>query len=94
MLRLAMWRAGHDGLAGELLDPRTCRPRPAADVLRALLDHLRPALQDTGDIDEVVTRLEDVGRRGTGARRQREVYARTGSLHDVVADLAERTVGR
>jgi carboxylate-amine ligase len=93
LLRLAMWRAGHDGVDGELLDPRTHEPRPAGEVLEALVDHVRPALEDAGDLDEVVSRLWDVRRRGNGARRQREVHARTGSLQEVVADLAAGTVG-
>ena len=43
LLRLAMWRAGHDGVDGVLVDPVTSRPEPAAAVLRRLLDHIRPA---------------------------------------------------
>ena len=93
MLRLAMWRAGHDGLDGELLDPSTMRPQPAKDVLQSLLDHVRTALEEYGDLDEVTSRLEDVTQRGNGARRQREVHAGTGSLQDVVAMLAAETVG-
>jgi carboxylate-amine ligase len=91
MLRLAMWRAGHDGLDGDLLDPRTMRPQPAGDVLRCLLDHVRPTLEGCGDLDEVTSRLADVERRGNGARRQREVHARHGSLQAVVSDLAAAT---
>jgi carboxylate-amine ligase len=93
LLRLAMWRAGHDGVDGELLDPRTNEPRPADEVLDTLVDHVRPALEDAGDLDEVAGRLAEVRRRGSGARRQREVHARTGSLQEVVADLAAGTVG-
>jgi carboxylate-amine ligase len=92
MLRLAMWRAGHDGVDGELLDPRTSRPRPASDVLLALLDHVGPALRDAGDLEAVRSMLADVLHRGNGARRQREVHARTGSLQEVVADLAAATM--
>ncbi len=94
VLRLATWRAGHDGVDGQLLDPLTMRPRPAEDVLQSLLDHVRPALEDNGDLDEAASRLSDVVLRGNGARRQREVHARTGSLHDVVAELAAETVAR
>jgi glutamate---cysteine ligase / carboxylate-amine ligase len=70
------------------------RPRPADEVLRSLLDHVRPALEEHGDLDEVASRLDDVVRRGNGARRQREVHARSGNLHDVVAELAAETVRR
>jgi glutamate---cysteine ligase / carboxylate-amine ligase len=92
MLRLAMWRAGHDGLDGELLDPRTMRPRKADDVLRTVLDHVRPALEEHGDLDEVTSRLAELRQRGNGARRQREAHVRTGNLHEVVAELAAETV--
>ena len=94
MLRLAMWRAAHDGLDGDLLDPLTMRPQPARKVLQSLLGHVRPALEEHGDLDEVTSRLEAVTRRGNGARRQREVHARTGNLQDVVAMLAAETVAR
>src|SRR3954449_1875222 len=33
LLRVAAWRAGRSGLAGELVHPETHRPAPAADVL-------------------------------------------------------------
>jgi glutamate---cysteine ligase / carboxylate-amine ligase len=94
MMKLAMWRAAHDGLDGDLLDPLTMRPQPAKQVLQSLLDHVRPALEEHGDLDEVTSRLADVARRGNGARRQREVHARTGNLQDVVAMLAAETVAR
>ena len=35
LLRLATWRAGHDGLDGVLVDPATSRPVPAAVVVVA-----------------------------------------------------------
>jgi carboxylate-amine ligase len=94
MLRLAMWQAGREGLTGDLLDPRTMRPRPAADVLADLLEHVRPALADSGDEALVEHRLEQVLSRGTGARRQRATYERTGDLADVVADATRVTAGR
>lgn len=90
-LRLARWKAGREGLDGELLDPRGFRPRAAGDVVELLLGYVRPALAATGDEATVERLLEDVLRRGTGARRQREVLARTGRLADVVADAVELT---
>jgi glutamate---cysteine ligase / carboxylate-amine ligase len=91
LLRLATWRAGHDGVDGSLLDADTARPRPAAEVLGDLLVHLMPALAKAGDLDAVERRLAAVLRRGTGARRQREVGA-AGDLASVVADLARITL--
>jgi carboxylate-amine ligase len=91
LLRLATWRAGHDGVDGTLLDPLTGRPRAAADVLGDLLAHVADALAAAGDLEAVVHQLGVVLERGTGARRQREVGAR-GDLASVVADLARATV--
>ena len=90
VLRLAAWRAGRSGVDGELLDPATWRPAPAADVLARLVDHVTPALEDAGDLDAVRALLETVLRRGTGARRQREVAARAGDLESVVRDAIHR----
>lgn len=45
VLRIAAWQAGRAGLEGRLLHPRTMRPEPAADVVRALLTHVRDALE-------------------------------------------------
>ena len=94
MLRLANWQAGRAGVAGPLLDPLSGRPRPARDVLGALLEHLRPALEDSDDLALVEEGLERVLTVGTGATRQRLVLERTGQLTDVVAELARVTAGR
>lgn len=93
LLRLATWRASHDGLDGELLDPRTARPRPAGDVVAELLEHVGPALRAAGDEALTGDRMATVLARGTGARRQRAVLRRTGSLAAVVADAVRVTAG-
>jgi len=93
LIRLATWRAGRSGVEDVLLDPADWRPRPAAEVIGALLDHVRPALVRSGDLALVEAGVEDVLARGTGARRQREVLARSGRLSDVVLDAVELTAG-
>ncbi|MFD4028567.1 glutamate--cysteine ligase [Streptomyces sp. NPDC058576] len=93
LLRAASWQAGRSGLEGRLVHPRTRRPEPAPDVLRALLDHVRDALEDSGDLTAVETALAAVDRRGNGARIQRETLARTGSLRDTVAECVRITAG-
>ncbi len=93
MLRLATWQAGREGVSGSLLDPVTHRPRPAREVLSALVDHLRPALEDAGDLAMVEERLARVLERGNGADRQRSVLGRTGRLSEVAADIARVTAG-
>ena len=93
MVRLATWQASKEGLDGLLLDPYTCAARPAPDVVAALLDHVRPALEAAGDLERVNARLEEILTSGSGARRQRAVMARTHRMADVVADLARVTAG-
>jgi carboxylate-amine ligase len=93
VLRLAAWRAGRSGLTGELVDPRTGRPAPAAEVLGALLEHVRPALADAGDEQRVAEGLAELLRRGTGADLQRQVHEQTGDLAAVVRAAVAVTAG-
>ena len=94
MLRLGTWQAGRYGVGGDLLDPLTLSPRAAAEVVTDLVEHVRPALAASGDEALVEFQVGEVLRRGNGADRQRTVFARTGQLADVVADLARVTSGQ
>ncbi|WNZ14123.1 glutamate--cysteine ligase [Streptomyces sp. 11x1] len=91
LLRLATWRAARSGISENLLDPVTMRPRPAVEVIRSLLDHVADALADHGDADLARNAVAELTRRGNGARVQREVMARTGSLREVVAACVRHT---
>ncbi|MFJ2091394.1 glutamate--cysteine ligase [Streptomyces sp. NPDC087901] len=93
LLRMAAWQAGRSGLHGQLLHPATMRPEPASDVVGALLAHVHDALEDNGDFTAAEDAVGRVLERGTGARTQRDVLARTGSLHAVVAECVSRTRG-
>ena len=84
MLRLASWQAARDGVDGSLLDPASLRPRPAEEV--------RPALTANDDVF-VEQRLAEVLKEGNGATRQRAALEKTGSMLDVVADIARVTAG-
>jgi glutamate---cysteine ligase / carboxylate-amine ligase len=88
VLRLAAWRASRSGLDGALIDPLTGRPGQAAAVLSLLLDHVRDALADAGDLAAVTGLVADVHRRGNGAAFQRDTFLRTGLLRDVVTAAA------
>lgn len=90
-LRAATWRAGRSGLAGDLLAPPTLTPVPARDAVALLLDHVRPALTDSGDLPTVQELLAGLWRRGTGADEQR-AWARDGGLPAVVQHAAAATV--
>ncbi|MBA2308525.1 MAG: glutamate--cysteine ligase [Pseudonocardiales bacterium] len=91
LLRLAAWRAGRSGLETDLVDPAG-RPAPAGQVADALLDHVRPALERTGELARVEHLLATVLERGNGAQAQRKVYANSGRLDDVVRYATEQTL--
>lgn len=91
LVRAGRWRAARSGLAGVLIDPRGARARPAREVVDALLEHVRPALDELGDTDRVVAGVEAIVRRGTAADRQRAVHARRERLADVVDALVAET---
>jgi glutamate---cysteine ligase / carboxylate-amine ligase len=92
LLRLAGWKASRWGLRGELLDPVTSHPQAALAVVNALLNHVREALADIGDLQRVEQLIDNLLHAGTGASRQLEVLHRTGQLEDVVADAINCTV--
>jgi carboxylate-amine ligase len=71
MLRLATWRASRSSMDDVLLNPHTGLPEPAATVASTLLEHVRDALDDTGDTGAVTELLGAVLARGNGATFQR-----------------------
>lgn len=93
MLRLMGWQAGRFGITGDLIDPRTAKPRPAREIVADLVDHVRDALRENGDEALVEEQVERIFTRGNGAMRQRAMLEKTGQLSDVVAELARVTAG-
>jgi glutamate---cysteine ligase / carboxylate-amine ligase len=91
LLRAAWWRAARYGLTSDLVHPETWELVPAADALQALAAAVGPALDSAGDTALVETGLSRLGTTGTGARRQRQAFERTGDLRGVVADIVART---
>ncbi len=91
LLRLASWRAGRSGLDGDLVDP-TGRPAPAEQVIRALVNHVRPVLDEYGDLEMVEDLVTTVLRRGSGAIAQRRIYRTSGQLAAVVGHAVDRTI--
>ncbi|WP_411374041.1 glutamate--cysteine ligase [Arthrobacter sp. MPF02] len=90
-LQLATWRASRYGLDGDLADPATGMPRGVFEVVLALLDHLRPVLEEQGEFSAVEFLLFQVLDRGTGAAVQRECLARTASFQDMLSDAVHIT---
>lgn len=93
LIGLALWRAGRSGVGGDLVDVFSGQPRPAAEVVGSLLDHVRPALGATGDVDLVQGVVDRLLRTGTTADRQRAVMAEHDDLAAVVRDSIGLTHG-
>lgn len=67
----AVWSAARYGLRGPAVDPDRGHRVPATRRVRALLDHVRPALEAAGDWTFVREQVARTERDGTGADRQR-----------------------
>jgi len=92
VLEAAVWRAARYGLDGDLIDTLEGRSRPAREMVGALLALARPSLEEAGDWELVSAAVERLLVDGTGARRQREAFARRGDLGDVVALVVDETL--
>ncbi|TYB71398.1 YbdK family carboxylate-amine ligase [Nonomuraea sp. PA05] len=90
LLRAAYWRAARDGLDGHGVDPHTGRAVPVAEIVAGLLEHVRPALSDSGDLEAVAREWRWLREAGSGAARQRAALKARGSFEGVVDDLVER----
>jgi carboxylate-amine ligase len=92
--RAAVWQAARGGLSRQLVDAAPHpRPRPAAEVVRALVGRLRPQLEELGDWDAVTELSETTLARGNSADRQRAAFAERGDLTDVVRLVVEESHG-
>lgn len=91
LLRLATWQASRFGVETNLLHPFLHRPRPAANIVVAALEHAQEPLTQSGDFDAVSAGLRRILARGSGERLQRATYADGGRLADVVAAAVART---
>ncbi|MDT0609085.1 carboxylate-amine ligase [Streptomyces lancefieldiae] len=71
VLRAACWRAARDGWSGSGFDALTGRVRPVAQLADQLVQHVRPVLEQYGDLQTVTTFVRHLARHGDGACRQR-----------------------
>ena len=90
LLQAATWRAARSGLQGDLVDPLTAIPVPAARLVGQLLAGLRPALESAGDWDFVTDLTRSALAGGGSAARQRAARGH-GGLRHVVDTLAAET---
>lgn len=92
LLWAACWRAARDGLEGDALDATTGRLVPAWQLLTDLVEHLRPVLEESGDLELTTQLLQTLRARGSAASRQRSVYGRHCDIRDVVEHAVAETM--
>ncbi|MFI7063207.1 glutamate--cysteine ligase [Kribbella sp. NPDC050124] len=80
VLRAAYWLAARDGLTGNGLDVRTAESLPMVQVLKRLLQHVEPALQELDAADMVEDGIQRVLSTGNGAVRQRRAFREGANL--------------
>lgn len=88
--RTATWRAARSGLEGDLLDPYELTPRPAEEVVTALLDLVEGHLGE--DAAWVRATVDQLLRAGSAAYRQRRALRRRGRTDDVIGLLVAETL--
>jgi glutamate---cysteine ligase / carboxylate-amine ligase len=91
LLRVAGWRAARFGLAGDLVHPVAGGLVPVREAVDAAVRHVRPSLEESGDLELVTEKLERLLATGGGAARQRRTFEASEDLRSVVRDLANRT---
>lgn len=92
-LKAAYWKSARDGLDGDAVDLLESHETvPARTLLGRLVEHVRPALEATGDYDLVFDELHRVAEEGNGAMRQRRAWQRRHDVDDVLAEAAAATL--
>src|SRR3954453_12024166 len=92
--RAAIWQAARSGLSRDLVDSALHpRPRPAAVVVRELVERLRPQLGEAGGWVAGPRVAETTLARGNSADRQRAALAERGDVDDVMRLVVEETHG-
>ena len=94
VLRAAYWRAARDGWSGCGVDALSGRILPVALQAQRMVEHVKTALDEFGDVALALTYLDRMAERGGGAERQRASAARHDDLTGVVDDLIALTEGR
>ena len=91
LLQAAKWSAARHGLDGDLIDVHARRTVPAAHRVEGLLNFLRPDLEAHGEWAEIAGLAHATVDQGSGAARQRAIYAKTGRMEDVVDYIVAQT---
>ena len=91
LLRAAHWRAARFGLSDELIDVVEQRSLPAGELIEKMLGTLRPALEKSGNWEEISALVAQTLRQGNGSMRQRAVYQQNERMEDVVEYMVGET---
>ena len=91
-VKAALAAAARHGLAGPGVDPFTGQAVDARSLRSRLLDHVHPALSDRGDAETITRLLHRLDERGTGADRQRALFAGAVSAAGFIDALARATL--
>ncbi|CAH0206349.1 Putative glutamate--cysteine ligase 2 [Microbacterium oxydans] len=77
-LDASLWTAARHGMHARLVDPASAAVSDARTLAGAMLDAVRPALEEHGDLAFVEDRIARIGSDGTGADRQRAAFGSDG----------------
>ena len=88
----ALAAAARHGLAGAGVDPFTGQTVDARSLRSRLLDHVHAALSDRGDTETIIRLLHRLDDQGTGAERQRALFAGAACAPAFVEALALGTL--
>ena len=88
----ALAAAARHGLAGPAVDPFTGRTADARSAVSRLTDYVYPALSDHGDAQTITGLLCRLDQQGTGADRQRALFASSASRPGFIQALARATL--
>jgi carboxylate-amine ligase len=83
---------GRHGLAGPAVDPFTGHAADPRSAVSRLIDHVYPALSDHGDAQTITGLLRRIDQQGTGADRQRALFASAASTPAFARALARATL--
>ena len=87
----ALAAAARHGLAGPAIDPVTGHAVDPRSAVSRLTDHVYPALSDQGDAQTITGLLRRLDQQGTGADRQRALFASAASPAAFARALARAT---
>jgi carboxylate-amine ligase len=93
-INAALAAAARHGLAGPAVDPFTGHAADARSAVSRLIDHVYPALSDHGDAQTITRLLRLLDQQGTGADRQRALFASGVSPQAFARALARATLSQ